>query len=171
MDSLSRWDEESARTIIATARAQAVDFLGPDGEIATALLPILHELQKRFGYVDRAALPLIADTLNISKAEVHGALSFYHDFRQTPTGAHVLRLCGAESCQATGSGRLADHVHHRHGLLPGQTSPDGAITFETVYCLGNCALSPAAMLDDEVIGRLDEAALDTLVETIRRHRT
>lgn len=170
MNGVSAWDGTVARAIAEGARKGAVDFLGADGETATALLPIFHALQERFGYIDRAALPLLADVLNISKAEVHGALSFYHDFRDAPAGDHVLRLCRAEACQAMGSERLADHAHRRHGLAPGHTSADGAITFETVYCLGNCALSPCALLDNEVIGRLDEAALDALIESARRNR-
>lgn len=168
MDNAQPWDDEAARVIAESGRQQALDFLGEDGATATALLPILHALQARFGYIDRAALPILADVLNISKAEVHGAISFYHDFREAPAGARVLRLCRAESCQAMGSERLAAYAEARHSMRPGHTSEDGALTLESVYCVGNCALSPAGLLDNEVVGRLDENMLDAIVESARR---
>ncbi len=147
------WDADLARAIVERHR-------GRPG----ALLPILHELQAAFGYIDREALPIVAAGLNISKAEVHGAISFYHDFRAAPAGDHVLKICRAEACQSMGAESLFARAGQRHGLKMGETTPDGRLTLEAVYCLGNCALSPAAMLDGELIGRFDAARLDAIVE-------
>ncbi|WP_334174659.1 formate dehydrogenase subunit gamma [Pseudoxanthobacter sp.] len=142
------WDEERAAAIIA-ARA------GEPG----ALLPILHDLQAAFGYVPRAALPLVAEGLNISRAEVHGVVTFYHDFRDRPAGRHVLRLCRAEACQAMGCDSLHAGVLAGLGLGWGETSADGELTVEPVYCLGLCATGPAAMVDDRLLSRTDERRL------------
>jgi formate dehydrogenase subunit gamma len=128
-----------------------------------ATLPILHALQGEFGYVDQRAVPLIADALNLSRAEIHGAVSFYHDFKSAPRGRHVLKICRAEACQAMGVEKLVDRLAIAHRLEPGGTSADGGLTIEAVYCLGNCALSPSALLDGEPLGRLDEAKIDEIV--------
>lgn len=133
-----------------------------------ALLPLLHAVQEEFGYVDDAAVPAIAKALNLSRAEVHGVLTFYHDFRREPAGRHVLRLCRAESCQSMGCEALAEGLKARLGIDFGDTTPDGRITLESVYCLGNCALSPAAMLDGRLHGRLDERRLDGLLAAAER---
>jgi formate dehydrogenase subunit gamma len=146
------WNAELASAVIAEHK-----------HLDGALLPILHALQERFGYVGDEAVPMVAEALNLSRAEVHGVLTFYHDFRRAPAGRHVLKLCRAESCQAMGCEGLVDHLAERHGLAMGDTTPDGRLTVEAVYCLGNCALSPAAMLDERPIGRLDAVMLDTLV--------
>ena len=134
-----------------------------------ALLPILHALQDEFGYVDEAAVPLVADTLNISHAEVHGVISFYHDFRLSPPGRHILKLCRAESCQAMACDNTIRHVESRLGIKLGQTTPDGSFTIEPVYCLGLCALSPAAMLDGKPYGRVSPQIADFLIDSARRH--
>jgi formate dehydrogenase subunit gamma len=134
-----------------------------------ALLPILHSLQEEFGYIDDAMIPLIAEALNISHAEVHGVISFYHDFRRTPAGRHVLQICRAESCQAMGCNSLIAHVEKSLGVKLGETSADGNITLRPVYCLGNCALSPAVMLDGQPYGRVSAAVADSLIENARRH--
>lgn len=147
------WDADLARAIVERHSGRA-----------GALLPILHDLQGAFGYIDRQALPLVAAALNISKAEVHGVVSFYHDFRSAPAGDHVLKICRAEACQSMGAERLITDMEARHGLRMGETTADGRITVEAAYCLGNCALSPAAMLDGELIGRLDSARLDAMVK-------
>ena len=128
-----------------------------------AMLPILHALQEAFGCLDPRVVPLVADALNVSRAEVHGVITFYHDFRDIPAGRHVLKICRAESCQSMGVEQLVERLRMAHRLEPGQTSGDGALTIENVYCLGQCALSPAALLNGEPIGRLDEARLDALV--------
>ena len=133
-----------------------------------ALLPILHALQEEFGYIHPDATPLIAETLNISRAEVHGVISFYHDFRHSPPGRHVLRICRAESCQAMGCDSLIEHVEKHAGVKLGETTPDGSLTVEQVFCLGNCALSPAVMLDGEPYGRVSTGVADFLIETSRR---
>ena len=128
-----------------------------------ATLPILHALQEHFGYVDRACVPDVAAALNLSQAEIHGVLSFYHDFRAEPAGRRVIKLCRAEACQAVGCRALEAHVQRRLGIGFGQTTPDRRFTLEAVYCLGNCALGPAALVDGEIHGRLDAARLDALI--------
>jgi len=127
------------------------------------LLPILHALQEEFGYIDEAAEPLIAETLNITRAEVHGVITFYHDFRRQPAGRHVLKLCRAEACQAAGGDPLAARAEARLGVRMGATAPDASVTLEAVYCLGLCAVAPSAMLDGRVVARLDERRLDALL--------
>ncbi len=134
-----------------------------------ALLPILHSLQEEFGYIDDAMIPLIAEALNISHAEVHGVISFYHDFRRAPVGKHVLQICRAESCQSMGCNPLIAHVEKNLGVKLGETTADGSITLRPVYCLGNCALSPAVMLDGQPYGRVSAAVADSLIENARRH--
>jgi len=128
------------------------------------LLEILHEVQGALGCVPAGAVPVIARALNLSRAEVHGVLTFYHHFRSAPPGRRVLRLCRAESCQAAGSRALERHLAGRLGVGFGETTPDGSITLEAVYCLGLCACSPAAMLDQEVHGRLTPERLDALLD-------
>lgn len=133
-----------------------------------ALLPILHALQEEFGYIDEEAVPLLAEALNLSEAEVHGVISFYHDFRKTPPGRHVLRICRAEACQSMGCNGLIEHVEKRLGVKLGETTADGNFTVEPVYCLGNCALSPAVMLDAQPYGRVSAAVADALIDGIER---
>ena len=128
-----------------------------------AALPILHDLQNKFGYIDDAAIPMLAAALNVSKAEVLGVVSFYHDFRRSPIEGRVLKMCRAESCQATGCEELVAHLERRHGIVADEWEAGAGLHVETVYCLGNCALSPAALLDGEPIGRLDRGLLDTIV--------
>lgn len=128
-----------------------------------AALPILHDLQGAFGYIDDAAVAMMAEALNRSKAELFGVVSFYHDFRRAPAKGHVLKLCRAESCQAVGCEDLVAHLAARHGLDPDSDSEGRGLRVETVYCLGNCALSPAALFDGEPVGRLDRDAVDRLV--------
>jgi formate dehydrogenase subunit gamma len=127
------------------------------------LLPILHALQEEFGYIDQAAEPLIADALNITRAEVHGVVTFYNDFRSQPAGRHVLKLCRAEACQAAGGEALAARAESRLGIAFGSTTADGRITLEPVFCLGLCSVSPSAMIDGRIVARLDEKKLDTLL--------
>ncbi len=127
------------------------------------LLPILHAVQAEFGHVPQDALPLIAERLNISRAEIHGVVSFYHDFREAPAGRHVLKICRAEACQAMGSDALAEAAETALGVAMHGTTRNGAVTLEPVYCLGLCACGPAAMLDGRVVGRVDEARLQALI--------
>lgn len=143
------WNRDRAAGIIA-AKA------GCEG----AALPILHALQADFGYVPREAVPMIAEALNITRAEMHGIVSFYHDFRDHPPGRHVLRLCRAEACQAMGADPLAAYTRDCLGVDWHETTPDGAVTLEPVFCLGLCAIGPAGMLDGRPLGRLDADAVD-----------
>lgn len=122
-------------------------------------MPALHALQAAFGYVPAAAIPLLASALNLSRAEVHGVVSFYHDFRRHEPGRHVLRLCRAESCQAMGADAVADALRARLGVEWGGTSMDDAVTLEPAFCLGLCAVSPAALLDGRPLGRIDADAV------------
>ncbi|NKX44839.1 formate dehydrogenase subunit gamma [Roseicyclus persicicus] len=123
------------------------------------LLPILHALQARFGHVPAAAQAPICEALNITRAELHGVISFYHDFREKPAGVHVVRICRAEACQAVGAGALSEAVLARLGLDWGGTTRDGRVTVEPVYCLGLCACGPAAMVDGQPRGRVRADAL------------
>ena len=132
-----------------------------------ALLPILHAIQAEFGHVPQEALPIIARDLNLSRAEVHGVMSFYHDFREEPAGRHVVKLCRAESCQSVGADRVAAHAQARLGVDWHGTTPDGAVTLEPVFCLGLCACAPAAMVDGRLVGRVDAARFDALLEEVR----
>lgn len=131
------------------------------------LLPILHEVQAAFGHVPQAALPQIADALRMTRAEVHGVMTFYHDFRAAPAGKHVLKLCRAEACQSMGADRVAAHAQARLGVDWHETTPDGRVTLEPVFCLGLCACAPAAMVDGRVVGRVDEARVDALIAEVR----
>ena len=147
------WDAERAGEIIARYR-----------HLEGAGLPILHALQETFGCVPDEAVPLVAEALNLSRAEIHGTVTFYHDFRKAPVGRRVLRLCRAESCQAAGGDALAARAEAKLGVAMGETTLDNRVTLEPVYCLGLCHSSPAAMLDKRVFGMLDEAKLDQLVK-------
>jgi formate dehydrogenase subunit gamma len=128
---------------------------------------MLHALQEEFGYVPSDAFPLLADALNISRAEVVGVVRFYHDFKEEPTGRHLLKVCRAESCQAMGCDALVEHIEGALGVDLGATTADGALTVEEVFCLGNCALSPAVMLDDRLHGRVTAAKADRLIASAR----
>ena len=132
------------------------------------MLPILHALQEAFGHVPEAAVPMIAEALNLSRAEVHGVVTFYHDFRREPPARHVLKLCRAEACQAAGGDALAARAEARLGIALGNTTPDERVTLEPIYCLGLCATAPSAMLDGRVVGRLDEKRLDALLAGAQR---
>ena len=128
------------------------------------LLPILHAIQDELGFVPEAAVPIVADVLNLSRAEVHGVISFYHLLRDTPPGRHTLYLCRAEACQAMGARALERHAKARLGVEFHQTTADGRYSLEPIYCLGNCACSPAIMIDDFVYGRVTPQRFDALVE-------
>ena len=140
---------------------RAADIIRRHADRPGATLPILHALQEAFGHVPEEAVPLVAHALNLSRAEVHGVVTFYHDFRRTPPGRHVLKLCRAEACQAMGSDDLAARAERRLGVK-------GRVTVEAIYCLGLCACAPSAMLDGEVVGRLDATRLDTLLTEVQR---
>jgi formate dehydrogenase subunit gamma len=151
------FDVDLARTLIDRKRT-----------MSGATLPILHDLLEQFGYIDDGAIPLIADALNISRAEALGVVSFYHDFRRSPIDGPVLKLCRAESCQAMGCEDLVSHLAVSHGVAVDASNEGSGIHVESVYCLGNCALSPAALLDGEPIGRLNRDRLDAIVAGAQR---
>jgi formate dehydrogenase subunit gamma len=146
------WEAGRASEIIA-------GFKGMEG----ATLPIFHALQHAFGYVPEPAVPMVADALNLSRAEVYGVLTFYHEFRHEPAGKHVLKLCRAEACQAAGADALTARAEQRLGVKLGETTADDRCTIEAIYCLGLCATAPSAMLDGRVVGRLTEQKLDRLL--------
>ncbi len=147
--------------------AQVAEILADHAGREGPLLPILHDVQAAFGHVPQAALPQIAKALNISKAEVHGVMSFYHDFREQRAGTHVVKLCRAEACQAVGADRVAAHARGALGVDWHGTTADGRVTLEPVFCLGLCACGPAAMVDGKLVGRLDESRLDGLLAGVR----
>lgn len=130
-----------------------------------ALLPILQAIQDEFGYVAEAAVPHIASALNLSRAEVHGVISFYHLIRTSPPGNKTLYLCRAESCRAMGGVALEAHAKNRLGIDYHQTTDDGEVSLEPVYCLGNCSCSPSVMIDDRLYSRVSPARLDELLDS------
>ena len=152
MAGAAQYSDERAREIIAA-------HMGLEGPA----LPILHALQAEFGYVPDSAVKEMAKALNISRAEMHGVVTFYHDFHRAPHGRHTLKICRAESCQSMGAEKQANDFLARHKLEWHHTTPDGSLTVEPVYCLGLCAHSPAALYDGEPIGQVDAATLDEIV--------
>jgi formate dehydrogenase subunit gamma len=148
--------------------ARGGEIIAEHAQIEGATLVILHALQEAFGYVPEAAIPMVAAALNLSRAEVYGVFTFYHDFREKPAGRHVLKLCRAEACQAAGGDRLAARAETKLGIALGDTTADERVTLEPIYCLGLCATAPSAMLDGKVVGRLDEARIDALVAEAQR---
>jgi formate dehydrogenase subunit gamma len=147
-----RWDAVRAREIIAGAKAG-------DG----AMLPVLHALQEDFGYIPEEAIGLVAAELNLSRADVYGVVSFYHDFRRQPPARHVVKLCSAEACQSMGSAEVANCAERRLGIKMGQTTSDGRVSLEPIYCLGLCAVAPSAMVDGKLVGRLNEAGVEAML--------
>jgi formate dehydrogenase subunit gamma len=139
--------------------AEAIETLrGEEG----ALLPILHAVQDRLGYVPRESVPVISTGLNLSRAEVHGVVTFYHHFRHAPPGRRVMRVCRAEACQAVGANELVEHACRSLGVGLGETTADGEVTLEAVYCLGNCACGPSVMVGEELHGRVTPERFDAL---------
>jgi formate dehydrogenase subunit gamma len=131
-----------------------------------AALPVLHDIQEALGFIPAEAVPMIAAALNRTRAEIHGVITFYLDFRTTPAGRHVVRLCQAEACQSMGSATVATALAERIGVAMGETSADGRVTLEPVYCLGLCACAPAGMIDGEVFGRIDRATVEMIGEVV-----
>lgn len=151
------WDREAVASIASSLKHEP-----------GALLPILHHVQRRLGYIPTESVALIAETLNLSRAEVYGVISFYHDFRHEPPGRNVVQLCRAESCQAMGSEALGRHIRDRLGIDFGATTQDGAFSLDAVYCLGNCACSPALTINGELYGRMNPTRFDDLIEDLAR---
>ncbi|MDE2451303.1 MAG: formate dehydrogenase subunit gamma [Gammaproteobacteria bacterium] len=159
METLAPEHKEAVRRIVG-------DLKGRPGP----LIEVLHAIQAQLGYVPAAAVPLIASELNLSRAEVHGVVSFYHFFRSAPPGAHTVSVCRAESCQAVGGEALAEHARQRLGVDFHETTPDGRFSLEPVYCLGNCACSPAVMIDGRLHGRVTPERFDVLLAGADRKR-
>jgi len=149
------WQDERASEIIAAHGA-------PEG----GALPVLQALQAEFGFIPPEAVLAVAQALNLTRAEVHGVLTFYHDLRTEPPGRHILKLCRAEACQSMGAEALARHTLGRAAVEWGGTTPDGALTVEPVFCLGLCACAPSAMLDGQPVARLNPARLDALLDAL-----
>lgn len=146
----------SLREVVDSAVGKHRGKIGP-------LLPVLHSIQETFGFVPQEAVPMIAAAMNLSKAEIHGVMSFYHDFRSEPAGEHIVHLCRAEACQAMGARELERHARERLGISFGETTADGLITLEPVYCLGNCACSPSIRINDETHARVSTDKFDQLI--------
>lgn len=142
------------------SEARAAEIIAAHVALDGASMPMLHALQAAFGCVPTAVVPMIAEALNLSRADVHGIVSFYHEFRSHPPGRHILRLCRAEACQALGADALATRLRDRLEVDWHGTTRDGAVTLEPVFCLGLCAIGPAALLDGRPLGRLDPARIE-----------
>lgn len=153
------WNPETGRDIVRACKSL-------DG----ALLPILHALQEHFGYVDPESVPVIADELNLSRAEVHGVITFYHDFRDRAPGRHVVKICRAEACQSMNGRDTEAHAKQRLNADFHETSADGRYTLEPVYCLGNCACAPSAMIDGKLHGRVTPKRLDQLIDALENRQ-
>ncbi|HWY25619.1 MAG TPA: formate dehydrogenase subunit gamma [Nevskia sp.] len=153
----------AARPLPAAERAAVLEVVTRLRALPGALLPVLHGVQDALGYVPAGAVALIASELNLSRAEVHGVVTFYHWFRSEKPGKQVLQLCRAEACQALGAAALERHVKQRLGVDFHQTTADGRYTLQPVYCLGNCACGPSLMVDEELHGRVSAESFDALV--------
>ncbi len=136
-----------------------------------ALLPMLHAIQDEFGHVPDQAVPVIARSLNLSRAEVHGVITFYHHFRSHAPGRHVVQVCRAEACQAVGAVALEAHAKKCLGIDFHETTADGAVTLEAVYCLGNCAVGPSLRIDDDIVGRVTPEGFDEIIAELRAEVT
>jgi formate dehydrogenase subunit gamma len=152
MQTLPPTDTDTVRRIVA-------DLKGRPGP----LIEILHAIQAALGYVPEGAVPVVAEGLNLSRAEVHGVVTFYHYFRHTPPGKHIVSVCQAEACQSMGAEGLTSHAKQRLGVDFHETTSDGQFSLEPVYCLGNCACSPAAMVDGRLYGRLTPERFDAMI--------
>lgn len=150
------WDRDKVLGIIKTLK-----------DMPGALMPILHGIQDELGYVPEDSVPLMADALNLSRAEVHGTLTFYHHFRTTPPGRHSVQICRAEACQAMGANCLIAHAKKTLGVDFHETTTDGAISLDQVFCLGNCACSPSILVDGEVVSEVSTNAFDAIVDSLR----
>ncbi|MBI1758600.1 MAG: formate dehydrogenase subunit gamma [Actinobacteria bacterium] len=146
------WSAEQTRAIVAAHQ-----------HLRAPLLPVLHAIQAEFGYIDPQAIPVLAGALNLSRAEVHGVVTFYRDFRTAPPGAVRIRICRAEACQAVGAERLAEVARRRLGVAFDETTADGSVTLEEVFCLGNCALGPSVLVGDRLVGRVDESGFEAML--------
>ncbi|CAN5337842.1 formate dehydrogenase subunit gamma [soil metagenome] len=167
MSSVTASERPSSLAAEVPPYAEAIGrILAAGGDRRGALLPLLHALQGEFGHIDDAMVPHVAEALNLSRADVHGMVTFYHDFRRQPAGRHVVRLCRAESCQARGGAAIERAAVDRLGVAMGATRSDGQVSLEPVYCLGLCATGPNALVDGVPVSRLDASALDRIVAQV-----
>ncbi len=150
------WDKNAVAEVIEKLK-----------DMPGALLPILHGIQDALGYIPSDSVPLIASALNISRAEVHGVITFYHYFRETPPGKHTIHICRAESCQSMNNAALEAHAKAKLGIDYHETTKDGVFSLEPVYCLGNCACSPAISIDGDVYGRVTPEKFDEILSEVR----
>lgn len=148
--------------------ARCAEIIASHSHVEGGVIVILHAIQDAFGYVPEPAVPMIAEARNLSRAEIHGVFTFYHDFRHEPAGKHVLKICRAEACQAAGGDALAARAEQKLGVKLGNTTADDRVTLEPIYCLGLCATAPSAMFDGKLVGRLDEKRMDALVAEAQR---
>jgi formate dehydrogenase subunit gamma len=155
-------------TLDPTTRDTVLRIVDRLKDTAGALLPILHGIQAELGHVPAESVPVVAERLNLSRAEVHGVISFYHYFRTTPPGRHTVHVCRAESCQAMGANQLVEHAKAKLGVDLHQTTADGQFTLEPIYCLGNCALSPAMMVDGEIHGRVTPQRFEEVISQVKQ---
>ncbi len=153
---VSSWNVAAVQQIIRSQQSTA-----------GAMLPILHGIQDLVGYVPAETVPMIADALNVSRAEVHGVISYYHHFREHPAGTHVVQICRAEACQARGANALVDHARHALGCDFHHTTADGGITLEPVYCLGLCSVGPNIAIGDELYARVTPERFNALINAKR----
>ncbi|MEZ5899704.1 MAG: formate dehydrogenase subunit gamma [Hyphomicrobium sp.] len=157
---------EESHAARPVSEARAVAICAQHGNRPDELLEILHALQHELGHVPETTLPIIATALNLSRAEVYGVLSFYHDFHRHPVGKHVIKICRAEACQSMGTEALCAHAERKLSTKIGNTTSDGKFTIEAVYCLGNCALSPAVMVGEDLYGKVDAKRFDEIVGSL-----
>jgi formate dehydrogenase subunit gamma len=148
--------------------ARTAEIIAPYGGLEGPAMPMLHAIQAAFGFVPEASVPVVADTLNLSRAEVHGLISFYHDFRHQPAGRNVVKLCRAEACKSMGADRLAAYTQERLGISWHETTADGAVTLEPIFCIGLCAAAPCGMVNDRSLARLDAGRIDQTLEACGR---
>ena len=149
------WDLDKAREAV-------LDLADKTGGVMIAL----HRLQEIFGYVDDSAMPMLGKVFNLSRAEVHGVTSFYHDFKRSKPGRYTIKVCQAEACQAMGSDKLTDEIKDFLGVGFHETTASGDFTLEPVYCLGNCACSPNIMVDEQTYGRVSIEGFKALASSL-----
>lgn len=152
---------------MSISNAQIAEAMAPEIDQPGAMLPVLHAIQDRFGYIPANAIELVASALRVSRADVEGVISFYHHYRRSPAGAHIVQVCRSEACQARGSRELETHLKSTLGVDYHQTTDDNEITLEPVYCLGNCSCGPNLLIDDQVKARVTPAKADQLIEALR----
>lgn len=152
-----------AKAVSSPADVKVLAICANHGNLPSELLEILHDVQHALGYVPESVLPVIANAVNLSRAEVHGVVTFYHDFKREPVGRHTIKICRAEACQSMGTDHLCQHAEKSLKTEMGGTSPDGKVTIEQVFCLGNCALSPAILIGDKLYGKVDAKRFDEIV--------